>query len=233
MIKNTLSRTSLSYFEQVFPVTESCRASRSSGIAFQNNLAPGIAGTKVNRRSMAVKKKVAHRILIHWYRKYGRQFPWRTTRDPYVILVAEVMLQQTQTRRVEEKLPQFLARFPSLGVLGVRVEAASSELGRDGYNRRAISLHECAKEIVKVGGKFPQNVEQLMCYSGIGRYTASALLCSHSDCAFPSLTSTSAGCFRGWCNGSRRWMRSSACARYGTQRNRCFPEKTITTGIRR
>src|SRR5689334_13076170 len=85
--------------------------------------------------------------LLAWFRRHGRDLPWRRTRDPYRILVSEVMLQQTQVARVTEYYPRFLAAFPTLG----RLAAAKPERVREawdglGYYRRAANLHRLARE---------------------------------------------------------------------------------------
>lgn len=105
--------------------------------------------------------------------------PWRRTREPYAILVAEVMLQQTQVDRVLPKYHEFLARFPDFEALA---EAAPAEVIRVwsgmGYNRRALALREIAKRVVSdFGGKLPSDTESLRSLKGIGEYTASALAC--------------------------------------------------------
>lgn len=104
--------------------------------------------------------------------------PWRKTRDPYCILVSEIMLQQTQVDRVRTKYAEFLKVFPTVNVLACAslgdVLRAWSGLG---YNRRAKYLHECAKEIVHAhGGKFPSDEQELKKLPGIGLSTSAALM---------------------------------------------------------
>lgn len=114
-----------------------------------------------------------------YYRKEGRHtLPWRKTKNPYRILVSEVMLQQTQAERVIPKYQSFLKRFPTVRVLA---EASLGEVLRGwqglGYNRRAKMLHECAKEITrKFRGRIPRLFEELKSLPGIGDYTAGAIL---------------------------------------------------------
>jgi A/G-specific adenine glycosylase len=134
---------------------------------------------------------VVRQHLMTWFECEGRTFPWRsveraTTRqegenihDPYGILVSEVMLQQTQTARVVEKLPQFLKLFPDLKSLA---EASRGDLLRAwrgmGYNRRALRLQETACAIrEKHGGVFPSSLKDLESLPGVGRYTARAIAC--------------------------------------------------------
>ena len=131
------------------------------------------------------------RRLVDWYADSGRRFPWRLSpavrpvatqeplHDPYLILVAEVMLQQTGTARVVEKLPMFLATFPTITDLA---NASTGDLIRAwkgmGYNRRVLNLQRAAREIdSRWNGVMPRSVEELSSLPGIGRYTASAICC--------------------------------------------------------
>ncbi len=114
-----------------------------------------------------------------WYQRFGRHdLPWRQTRDPYRILVSEVMLQQTQVRRVLPFYQRWIARWPSIDVLAV---ATPAEVIREwsglGYNRRALSLLRCAAEVMASGGQFPQDPASLRNLPGIGPYTANAVSC--------------------------------------------------------
>jgi A/G-specific adenine glycosylase len=117
------------------------------------------------------------RSLIRWFRRNGRDLPWRTTRDPYRIIVSEFMLQQTQVTRVEAYYERFLERFPSIECLA----AASMSSVREswdglGYYRRAANLHRLAQEVVRDhGGVIPSEPEELRRLPGIGRYTAGAV----------------------------------------------------------
>ena len=117
------------------------------------------------------------RGLLAWYRRHGRDLPWRHTRDPYEILVSEVMLQQTQVKRVLEFYPRFLALYPTAEELaaasGGEVREAWAGLG---YYRRADNLHRTAREVAeRHGGRFPATPEELVQLPGIGRYTAGAV----------------------------------------------------------
>lgn len=120
-----------------------------------------------------------HQALLNWFREAARDLPWRRVRDPYRILVAEVMLQQTQVDRVLPKYEAFLERFPTLQALA---EASTADVIRMwtglGYNRRAVNLQRAAREIVeRYGGMFPQDVATLVTLPGIGPYTAGAVAC--------------------------------------------------------
>lgn len=117
------------------------------------------------------------RAVYDRYHANPRPMPWRQTRDPYPILVSEVMLQQTQVERVRTKYAQFLEAFPTIASLA---ESPLEELLRVwqglGYNRRAIALRRCAEQIVTThGGRFPATIAGLEALPGIGPYTARAL----------------------------------------------------------
>lgn len=120
------------------------------------------------------------RALLAWYAAEGRaSLPWRHTRDPYAILVSEVMLQQTQVERVLPKYHEFLARFPTFAALA---EAPTAEVIKAwaplGYNIRAVRLQAIARQAVEWhGGTLPGTLEGLLALKGIGRYTAGALAC--------------------------------------------------------
>jgi A/G-specific adenine glycosylase len=109
--------------------------------------------------------------LLAWFRRFGRDLPWRRTRDPYAVLVSEVMLQQTQVPRVVPRYLAWLERWPSAAALA---EAPLAEVIREwqglGYNRRAVNLHRAAQRIAADG--WPDDLTEL---PGVGRYTADAI----------------------------------------------------------
>jgi len=113
-------------------------------------------------------------VWVH-YKKHGRHtLPWRQTRDPYEILVSEMMLQQTQVERVVPFYKQFLKRFPTPQALARAPLSAVLKVWQGlGYNRRAKMLHQAAKEIMKRG--MPQNAAAFEKLSGAGPYTARAV----------------------------------------------------------
>ncbi len=117
--------------------------------------------------------------LVDWYRQSGRDLPWRRTRDPYAVLVSEVMLQQTQVDRVVPKWYAWLEEFPTLETLARAPRADVIRAWRGlGYNLRAIRLHEIARQAAeRFGGQLPQSLDQLRSLKGIGRYTAGAVAC--------------------------------------------------------
>jgi A/G-specific adenine glycosylase len=112
--------------------------------------------------------------LLAWYADNGRDLPWRHTRDPYAILVSEVMLQQTQVSRVIPTYEVFLGRFPTLSALAAAPlpEVLRLWLGL-GYNNRAERLWRCART---AGGRLPADVAGLQRLPGVGPYTARAVL---------------------------------------------------------
>jgi A/G-specific adenine glycosylase len=111
--------------------------------------------------------------LLAWYREHGRDLPWRRTRDPYAILVSEVMLQQTQASRVVPRYLAWLERWPTADAL---VAASTADVIREwqglGYNRRALNLQRAAREVVR--GGWPDDLTELL---GVGPYTAAAVAC--------------------------------------------------------
>jgi A/G-specific adenine glycosylase len=107
-----------------------------------------------------------------------RDLPWRRTRDPWAVLVSEVMLQQTQVLRVVPRWFAFLARFPDAAACA---EAPTAEVIRYwvglGYNRRAVRLQRAAVEVVaRHGGRLPETRAALEALPGVGPYTARAVL---------------------------------------------------------
>lgn len=117
--------------------------------------------------------------LIEWFRQHGRDLPWRHTRDPYRILVSELMLQQTQVERVIPKYHTFLALFPDVYALAAAPTSAVITAWQGlGYNRRAIYLQRTAQAVVtQYAGQFPHDVAALRALPGIGDYTSGAIAC--------------------------------------------------------
>jgi A/G-specific adenine glycosylase len=110
-------------------------------------------------------------LLLAWYSQNGRDLPWRKTRDPYAILVSEVMLQQTQVERVVPRYLAWLERWPTPAALAA---APAGDVIREwqglGYNRRALNLHRAAKHVAAHG--WPDDLTEL---PGVGPYTAAAV----------------------------------------------------------
>ena len=115
--------------------------------------------------------------LLAWYAEHQREFIWRRMRiNPYVVMVSEFMLQQTQAGMIDKHLPRFLKLFPNVKKLAA---ASSSDVLRAwqglGYNRRALNLHRAAQELAKMK-RFPETQPELMAVPGIGRYASAAIL---------------------------------------------------------
>lgn len=115
--------------------------------------------------------------LLAWYRRAGRDLPWRRSRDPYRIWLSEVMLQQTQVERVRDYFQRFIERFPSVEALAAAPESDVLRAWEGlGYYRRARQLHAAASQLVsQYQGVFPQKADELRQLPGIGRYTAAAI----------------------------------------------------------
>jgi A/G-specific adenine glycosylase len=111
--------------------------------------------------------------LLAWFAHHGRDLPWRKTRDPYAILVSEVMSQQTQVERVVPRWERWLACWPTVAALAA---ASPADVIREwqglGYNRRALSLHRAARQVALHG--WPDDLTEL---PGVGPYTADAVAC--------------------------------------------------------
>jgi A/G-specific adenine glycosylase len=111
------------------------------------------------------------RVLHEWFEAHGRDLPWRATRDPYAILVSEVMLQQTQVARVIPTYRSWLERWPTVEALAA---ASAADVIREwqglGYNRRALNLHRAARKVARDG--WPDDLTEL---PGVGAYTAAAV----------------------------------------------------------
>ena len=126
-----------------------------------------------DRRSLFLQHEV-----LRWYARHGRDLPWRHTRDPYRILVSEVMLHQTQVDRVIPKYNEWLTVYPTFEALAAaRLEEVRKLWRPLGYNFRPERLHQIARYVVnQLEGRLPNTLEELMALPGIGRYTAGAIL---------------------------------------------------------
>lgn len=122
-------------------------------------------------------RRTAHglrRAVLAWYAAERRDFPWRGTRDPYAVLVSEVMLQQTQASRVAPRFIRFMGRFPTAADLAAATPAdVIAEWSGLGYNRRALDLRRAAGLVVAQG--WPRDVARLQRLPGVGPYTARAV----------------------------------------------------------
>jgi len=139
-----------------------------------------VCGARLRAVRLPTQKTIAafQRRLLAWYRVHGRDLPWRRTRDPYRVLVSEVMLQQTQVDRVMPKYREFLKRYPTIRRLAsADVDEVRKVWYPLGYNIRPVRLHMIARETVaKYRGRLPDDGDALRALPGIGRYTAGAVL---------------------------------------------------------
>lgn len=124
------------------------------------------------------RRRAFQRRVLDWYAVNGRDLPWRRTRDPYAILVSEVLSQQTQIARVLPVYEQLLGRYPTVTALAraplAEVKAITDPLG---YKIRGGWLHRAALRVAeRPGAAFPETVEELRSLPGIGRYTAGAVM---------------------------------------------------------
>ena len=120
---------------------------------------------------------ISERIL-EWYKRNQRNLPWRKTKDPYFILVSEMMLQQTQVETVIPYYHRFITQFPTIETLArASLQEVLKAWENLGYYARARHLHLAAKEMLeRTGGVIPDNEEELVSLPGIGSYTAAAIL---------------------------------------------------------
>lgn len=123
------------------------------------------------RRRWSVYARVVEEALTAWYERAKRDLPWRHTRDPYAILVSEVMLQQTQVERVVPRYVAWLERWPTAEALAAASPAEVIVAWQGlGYNRRALALHRAAQRVAADG--WPDDLTEL---PGVGAYTAAAV----------------------------------------------------------
>jgi A/G-specific adenine glycosylase len=129
------------------------------------------------RPSAALVRRFQRRLLV-WYRVNGRKLPWRGTRNPYRVLVSEIMLQQTQVDRVKGYYRRFVRQYPTFEHLAAASEPAVRESWEGlGYYARARNLHTTARIVVaEHGGRLPADRQAIRRLPGIGRYTAGAVL---------------------------------------------------------
>ncbi len=128
------------------------------------------------RLTQAAVRRFQERIYLH-YQAHGRKLPWRTTQDPYRILVSEIMLQQTQVQTVMGKYEPFISTFPDFPSLArASLRMVLQKWQGLGYNRRAIALMQIAQRVTdEFYGKLPSSVETLKTFPGIGAATAASI----------------------------------------------------------
>jgi len=138
----------------------------------------GGGGAQEARKERVAEAGRFREAVYRHYRDHGRRFSWRATRDPYAIVVSELMLQQTQTERVREKHREFLKRFPDYRSLSQAPLREVLQLWQGlGYNRRARYLQQIAAIVsTRYGGVLPQDPQLLRSLPGIGAATAGSLM---------------------------------------------------------
>jgi len=131
----------------------------------------------MNKRLSSARISTFRKKIHAYYGAHGRDLPWRRTRNPYRILVSEIMLQQTQVERVIEKYKEFLAAFPDFPSIAKAPLAKLLRIWSGmGYNRRALSLKSLAQKVLEEHqGRLPPDQEKLLALPGIGKYTAGAV----------------------------------------------------------
>ena len=172
----------------------------------------GLAGAKAVKLPPTQIPKFQHRLL-EWFRRRKRDLPWRRTRDPYRIWLSEIMLQQTRVAAVVPYYQRFLQRFPTVRALArARSEQVLRLWAGLGYYTRARNLHRAAKQIVaRQAGRFPRQFDAALQLSGIGRYTAAAVLSIAYGSPYAVLDGNVArvlarlGAVRGDLRAPRRW----------------------------
>jgi A/G-specific adenine glycosylase len=157
---------------------------------------PGeVEGSRRATGRLNSKKTISfHCALSTWFHKSKRDLPWRQTRDPYAILVSEIMLQQTQAAIVVPYYNRWLRQFPTIRSLAAATESEVLHAWEGlGYYARARNLQRCAKTIVKkFGGGFPNDPNELKSLPGIGRYTANAITIFAFDKSMPIVEANTA-----------------------------------------
>ena len=141
---------------------------------------PGAVSAKSKRSRPSTREALFSRRLRAWFRVNGRDLPWRKTRDPYRVLVSELMLQQTQVSRVIDYYDRFLDRFPDLTALArARPRQVREAWQGLGYYARARNLHRLAREVTRRASlpnePLPADPNELRRLPGIGDYTAGAV----------------------------------------------------------
>jgi A/G-specific adenine glycosylase len=187
--------------------------------------------------ALAIPPGLFRRRLLTWYERAGRDLPWRRTRDPYEVLVSEVMLQQTQVTRVREYYPRFLDRFPDVASLASAPAHAVREAWDGlGYYARARNLHALARVVTgySVAGKgvaensvakLPDDPEELIKLPGVGRYTAGAIASFAYEKSVPAVDTNVARVIRRVFFGER--LISQRLIRQRSTRQRPTPQRSI------
>ncbi len=143
------------------------------------NISKGSKMVQMPATSLLPNPATMAAALVAWFGQHGKDYPWRRTRDPYAILISEVMLQQTQIATVLDRgyYARWLVQFPTFQVLaGAREEEVLKAWEGLGYYRRARNLHRLAREVMEThGGVLPEDHTAILALPGIGPYTAGAV----------------------------------------------------------
>jgi len=125
--------------------------------------------------------------VIEFYLKHGRRWPWREIKDPYVVLVTELLLQKTTATQVAKVFSSFFSRFPTVKTLAIASESEIEDaIAKLGLRKRSRFLKEVAEHVVReFGGRIPDNRGDLLKLKGVGMYTANAVLCFAYDKCVP------------------------------------------------
>lgn len=157
------------------------------------------------------RNRERHGALLEWFGSRQRDLPWRRTRDPWAVLVSELMLQQTQVARVIPKYEAFIDEWPTAAMCAAAplADIVTAWAGL-GYNRRAVNLHRCAQVVVaEHGGRLPDDLDALLALPGIGPYTARAVLAFAFESDEVGVLDTNAARVLARWEG-RTWRRSAA-----------------------
>jgi A/G-specific adenine glycosylase len=131
--------------------------------------------TKIRKKSIFASMHSFSETILAWYDTYGRDLPWRRTRDPYAIWLSEIILQQTRIAQGQAYWERFMAAWPDVEALAAASEDEVLRLWQGlGYYSRARNLHAAAQQIVAAGG-FPDTLAGIRALKGVGDYTAAAI----------------------------------------------------------
>ena len=159
---------------------------------------------RLRARIDPARRRYLRRNLRRWFSEHGRDLPWRRTRDPYAILVAEIMLQQTQVPRVAEVYSDFLERFPAIeDVAAAPLRDVKWITDPLGYKIRGQWIKQIADHAVTYNaGRLPATTSELMELPGVGRYTAGAVMTFAYDVPTPILDTNVARVLGRWFHGA-------------------------------
>jgi len=148
--------------------------------------------------------RYVRRTLRRWFAAHGRDLPWRRTRDPYRIMVSEILLQQTQVPRVADVYEQFLAEFPTIErVAAAPLKDVKRITDPLGYKIRGTWIKQIADEVVTYrAGQMPETREELQALPGVGRYTAGAIMTFAHEVPTPIVDTNVARVLSRWFGGA-------------------------------